>query len=81
MTLEIVERKKTYRPRHRDHGHESRVRRSYEMVGPGGSGSPVAYVWETGQLVIKTREALETHEDVVMGPYEASAAQRRETIG
>jgi hypothetical protein len=72
LTIEVVERKRTYRARHRDHGHERRVRASYSMVSEGAPGAAVSYVWETGILVLKTDEALKTRSSIVIQPYEAS---------
>lgn len=77
LTLEVVENKKTYRPRHRDHGHELRVRHSYEMVAPGGTGSSVDYVWETGELVLKTREAFENRQRLVVTAFDPPVARRQ----
>lgn len=74
LTLEVVERKRTYRARHRDHGHERQVRRSYEMVADDAPGAAISYVWETGILVLKTDEALKTRRSVVVHPYDASLA-------
>jgi predicted dehydrogenase len=75
LTIEVVEQKRTYRARHRDHGHERRVRQSYAMVAEGAPGAAVSYVWETGMLVLKTDEALRTRSSVVLQAYEASFAK------
>lgn len=72
LTLEIVERKKTISTRHRDHGHERRIRRSYEMVGRGDGGVSTAYVWETGLLFLMTKKALESRRRVVVEAFERS---------
>jgi predicted dehydrogenase len=71
LTLEVRERKSTIHQRFRDHGHERRVRSSYAMA-KGGEGEPVHYVWETGLLFLKTREALEAHEPRVVEGFEKS---------
>lgn len=62
LTIDVADRKQTIRQRYRDHGHERAIRRSYELVRPadaGTRGCSTAYVWETGELFLKTREALE----------------------
>lgn len=74
LTVEVVE--KRYRISHcfRDHGHELNIKRSYEMVRPSGNhrepGCPIHYVWETGELFLRTREALEENKQVVVYPYD-----------
>jgi predicted dehydrogenase len=70
LTVEIVEKKYHLRPWFRDHGHELNITRSYEMVQPRGgavwNGCSIDYVWETGNLFLKTREALETNQKTVI---------------
>jgi predicted dehydrogenase len=74
LTIEVVEKK--YRPFQatRDHGHEECIKHSYELVRPtGGEDNPgcsVRYVWETGMLFLKTREALEENRKIVLCPFE-----------
>lgn len=73
--IEEIADKRVITTRFRDHGHEQNIRRSYLMVTePAGSfrGCTVQYVWETGQLFLKTREALETDSKVVLAPYDES---------
>jgi predicted dehydrogenase len=63
LVTEVVEKKHSVRLRYRDHGHERMVCDSYGLIwysnGVRPSGCSSAYVWETGQLFLKTREALE----------------------
>lgn len=70
LTLELVARKQTYQLKYRDHGHEQRVKDSYRMIEPGQSGAPIPYVWETGLLFLKTREALEERRPVVIESFQ-----------
>lgn len=70
LTLEKVARKKIYGLKYRDHGHEQRVKDSYRLVEPGQSGAPIPYVWETGLLFLKTREALEDRRPVVIESFQ-----------
>jgi predicted dehydrogenase len=64
LTVERGAVRRTTRLRHRDHGHRGAIMRSYEMARPAGAeavpGLPTRYVWETGELFLKTREALES---------------------
>jgi predicted dehydrogenase len=81
LTIEARERKRHIRRIRRDHGHEARVQRSYEMVRPprGGRltpGESTRYVWETGDLFLKTRDALESDRRLVLEPYGESGFGR-----
>jgi hypothetical protein len=70
LRIEVVDKKRTITQMFRDHGHEKAIRSSYEMVTPGGRGSSVDYVWETGYLFLKTREALRQKETIVLQPFD-----------
>lgn len=54
--------------RYRDHGHEANVKRSHELLG-GGAGLSRDYVWETAELFLATREALESDSAVTVTGY------------
>ena len=71
LTIERGATKKVTRSLFRDHGHERSIERSYGLR-QGGEGDDVAYVWETGELFLKTREALEEDRDVVVEGFDAS---------
>lgn len=61
LTIDVGTGKQAWSPRHRDHGHEASVRRSYETSADRSAvGCDLRYVWEAGQLFLRTREALET---------------------
>jgi hypothetical protein len=69
LVIEISDRKKRETFLFRDHGHEENIRRSYELVRPGriaGSAASPRYIWETAQLFLKTRQALESDQVIVM---------------
>jgi predicted dehydrogenase len=75
LTIEVVDKKKNMRLPFRDHGHEGAIRRSYEMVRPGKEANPgcsASYIWETGQLFLKTKEALENNKTITLEPYGSS---------
>jgi predicted dehydrogenase len=62
LRAHIRERRYRRRLHFRDHGQADSILRSYGMSTRGGkrtAGQAVEYVWETGQLFLKTREALE----------------------
>jgi predicted dehydrogenase len=73
LTVEVVDRKRRIRGCFRDHGHEPTIRRSYEMVRARGERNPgcsVDYVWETGDLFLSTKKALEEDTMVTLHPYD-----------
>jgi predicted dehydrogenase len=74
LVVEVVHRKHVTSPLFRDHGHEDNIRNSYEMVRERGHGlkpgCAINYVWETAQLFLKTREALEEDKIITLGPFE-----------
>lgn len=73
LGVEVAEKKHNISNRLRDHGHRENIRRSYEMVRPrggggGGEGCPAGYVRETGELFLKTRDALqENRKKIIAG--------------
>jgi predicted dehydrogenase len=74
LVIEVVEKKHVTNLPHRDHGHEATIRRSYEMVRSKGdlnAGCSVQYVWETGMLFLKTKEALERNRTIVLNSFQA----------
>ncbi|HST78881.1 MAG TPA: Gfo/Idh/MocA family oxidoreductase [Verrucomicrobiae bacterium] len=74
LVVEVVEKKYITNLLHRDHGHEAAIRRSYEMVRtkePFKPGCSVQYIWETGMLFLKTKEALERNRTVILNSFDA----------
>ena len=74
LTVEVIDKKHKIVPFFRDHGHEVNITRSYEMVrqneGEIVDGCTIDYVWETGNLFLKTRLALETNQKIVLEAYQ-----------
>jgi predicted dehydrogenase len=80
LIIEVVDKKHKISLLFRNHGHENRIRKSYELVRPSGmknSGCSVEYVWETGQLFLKTRDALEDGEAITLEPFDKSFPLRK----
>lgn len=74
LSIETIDRKQSTTAPFRDHGHESNIKRSYEMtLNPGFSPSPVDYVWETGQLFLATRQALEERKGLTLGGFDRNS--------
>lgn len=63
MTVEVIQDKRRQSLLFRDHGHEEAILSSYAMVRPRDGrlnpGVTRDYVWQTGHLFLRTREALE----------------------
>jgi predicted dehydrogenase len=75
MCIEDVARKERNHALFRDHGHEESIRRSYAMSSRGDAsfgGCAVDYVWETAELFLATREALEQERILELEPYAPS---------
>jgi len=72
LTVEVVEKRITRNLLHRDHGHETAVRNSYALVRGNSvsSGCSPKYIWESGMLFLKTKEALERNAKVEVLAYE-----------
>jgi predicted dehydrogenase len=72
LTIEVVEKKRRTSLWFRDHGHQRAIRRSYSMSRPVDGdfrGLPLAYIWETGELFLKTKEALESRQPVTVTAF------------
>ncbi len=57
---------------YRDHGHQLAVVRSYNMLKESSLAEPLDYIWNTGYLVVKTKEALETNSVVTIEDFTKS---------
>jgi predicted dehydrogenase len=70
LRIDVVAKRHVRRQPFRDHGHKAAILRSYALAGPGTTpGADVAYVWETGQLFLQTKVALEEQRRVTVEPY------------
>jgi hypothetical protein len=74
LTLERVNRKQQLFLRFRDHGHELAIKRSYDNAHTQEQniGCSIKYVWETGELFLKTKQSLEENRDIVVHSFEDS---------
>jgi len=67
LVIENGPKKRVITPFFRDHGHSANMTESYEMVRPGNNpGADVAYIWETGIFMLKTKDALDKGEAVTI---------------
>ena len=70
LVMDVGSDKQVWSPRNRDHGHESSIRRSYDTAAdPAATGLSTAYVWEAGQLFLRTKEALESSRTVTLDAW------------
>ncbi len=78
LTIEVIEKKKRYVNWFRDHGHEKNITRAYTdlmLDTPYDSERQIEYVWNTGMLFLKTREALETDREVTIDSYRQTISE------
>lgn len=83
LTIDVVDKKRVIAPLFRDHGHGANIKRSYEMVRyPDGpfKGWLLEEIWETGELFMKTKEALERNERLVVTAYDSSKLEDRKSV-
>jgi predicted dehydrogenase len=72
LRVDRGESRKVWRPLFRNQGHKESVLRSYLMSSVGGaseSGASVDYIWETAELFLATKAALEQNQSVRLDPY------------
>lgn len=65
--------RRTIRLLSRDHGHEANICNSYGLARPArapGEACSTAYVWETGELFLATKETLEHNHEITIGGYD-----------
>ena len=77
LVVEVVDQKHVITVPFRDHGHQETIRKSYEMVRPSGNSFPgcdASYVWGTGQLFLKTKEALDKNQTITLTAREQTSA-------
>lgn len=70
LTVDILEKKIRIGSFFRNYGHETNIKVSYELVRSEKDdqlqGCSINYVWETGNLFLKTKQALETNQKVTI---------------
>jgi predicted dehydrogenase len=66
LTVEVVDRKQRTSHLFRDHGHQEAIRASYSLVRGNHPGVTAEYLWQTGDLFLRTKEALDRNEVLVI---------------
>ncbi len=72
LCIENVERKRRHHALFRDHGHQRTIGLSYAMsttAGASFAGRDVRYMWETAELFLATKAAVEQGSSIVLQPY------------
>jgi predicted dehydrogenase len=75
LSIQRRERKRTRRLRYRDHGHERSILNSYMQTQGVTSSASVKYVWETGELFLRTKQALEDQQPDTLEVWHGVAAR------
>jgi predicted dehydrogenase len=73
LTIEIVDRKIRCVPWFRDHGHSGAIEFSYEAARGDHPGCSVDYVWETADLFLRTKQALEENRPITVERFSLAA--------
>jgi len=70
LTADVVDRRSKFRNWRRDHGHSKSICNSYELSLDSNSvGLRARYIWESAQLYLATKEALEKNEIMVVNGF------------
>ena len=72
LTIEVVDRKIKCSPWYRDHGHCGAIQASYLAGQNKQPGCSIKYIWESGELFLKTKEALEKRESITLQSFDES---------
>jgi predicted dehydrogenase len=82
LRIDLLDRRIRYSPLFRDQGHESTIVSSYAMVRPKPGqtedGCRVEDIWETGNLFLRTKDALDANKQITIHSLEDFQAWRRE---
>ena len=86
LKVEVIDRKHEIHQFFRDHGHQEAIRTSYTLVrkrdGKLDPGVTTEYVWQTGDLFLRTKEALEQDRPLTIehGRLPSAAERRGEAV-
>lgn len=79
LTVDVVERKRQYRNRKRDHGHRDNILAAYRnsiLQEPYDREERLTHLANTAHLFLRTKDALETRQTMVIEPYEFDQVAR-----
>jgi len=78
LTIDVIAKNKTYRSFYRDQGHKLNIIRPLKKYKNGSESDKlknVSYIWDTGWLFLKTREALESNKTIKIHSFEREYEQ------
>lgn len=58
--------KTKYKSLFKDQGHENSIKKSWEILNGQQKPLDVSYIWQIGELMLKTKEAIETNKEVII---------------
>jgi predicted dehydrogenase len=82
LSIDILDKSKTYRSFYRDQGHKDNIikpLKKYEIGNESDRLKNVSYIWNTGWLFLKTREALESSNKIQIHSFEQEYEQYKAT--
>jgi len=82
LAIENVQKKRTISLIFRDHGHKACTEESYEKTFDASArGESIQYIWETASLFLKTKEALESGNSVIVNGFHRSCLDQGPAAG
>lgn len=69
MRVDIVGKKIIYKNLFRDHGHQQNIIRSYKMISEDKKGESLKYIFESAELFLRTKEALEERKEILVEEF------------
>jgi predicted dehydrogenase len=72
LRIDNIDEVKKIRLARRDHGHKAAVINSYLMANRPDLAEDISYIWNTGYLALKVKEALETNQKVIVEDFDIS---------
>lgn len=69
LTIDVIDKKYKFTSLFRDHGHEKTIKTSHDTLGKNARipACNLEYIWQCGQLFLKTKEALENNLPIIIG--------------
>jgi predicted dehydrogenase len=64
----------------RDHGHQRAVVDSYKMLNDDSLKESLEYIWDTGYLVLKTKEALDNFEPITIDSFKTAFSKEKANL-
>lgn len=69
LRIDVVDKKRTFKNLFRDHGHKNNISKSFQMIKNNTDGESIKYIYESADLFLKTREALENQKEIIVKEF------------